>query len=76
MKFFNILLALAWTACLSVPCSPQLQPFTSHTLQKGNNSVDNLKQIQFDLSQDVVIYRDVTRQNGDIIAGKIKKGFG
>ena len=72
MKFFNILSVLALTASLGVRCSPQLQPFTSHTLQEVNNSEDNLKKIQFYLSEDVVIYRDVTRQNGDIIAGKIK----
>jgi hypothetical protein len=72
MKFFNILSALALTASLSVRCSPQLQPFTANTLQEVNNSEENLKKIQFYLSEDVVIYRDVTRQNGDIIAGKIK----
>jgi hypothetical protein len=72
MKFLNILSFLVLTACLGVSCSPHLQPFTSNTLQAVNNSEDNLKRIQFYLSEDVVIYRNVTRQNGDIVAGKIK----
>jgi hypothetical protein len=72
MKLLSILSAMALTACLEVSCSPNLQPFTSNTLQAVNNSEDNLKRIQFYLSEDVVIYRNVTRQNGDIVAGKIK----
>jgi hypothetical protein len=72
MKILNTLMSMALIACLGTSCSPILHPFTANTLRDVSNSDDNLKKIQFYLSEDVVIYRDATHAKGDIIAGKIK----
>ena len=53
-------------------CSPSLSPFSQHLIEQNGWSEEDLKQIQFYLSNDIVLRRDYTRGSSQIIAGEIK----
>jgi hypothetical protein len=53
-------------------CSPKLSPFTQRLIDQNGWSEDDLEQIQFYLSEDVLLRRDYTRGSSEIIAGEIK----
>jgi hypothetical protein len=53
-------------------CSPQLSTFNSKMLKEGKWSDNELKRIQFYLSDDIVIYRKVTEGASEITSGQIK----
>ena len=57
---------------LGFSCSPHLSPFTQELYQNSNWTVDDLKQIQFYLSKDIVLYRKVSKGESSIHGGKIK----
>ena len=46
----------------TVSCSPELRPFTSNILQEGGWSDNDLQKIQFYLSDDIVIRRQLTER--------------
>ncbi|MBE9490468.1 MAG: hypothetical protein IMY67_09265 [Bacteroidetes bacterium] len=66
-----ILLLLGFTGILS-SCSPRLKPFT----QELNNSYDwtesDLKQIQFYISSDIILYREIGSETSQIVDGGIR----
>jgi hypothetical protein len=53
-------------------CGPELRPFTRNVLQEGGWSDNDLKKIQFYLSDDVVIRRNLTEGSSEITSGTIK----
>ena len=53
-------------------CSFELRPFTSNLLKEGQWSDNDLKKIQFYLSNDLVISRALTGGSSEIISGSIK----
>ncbi|MBK6545494.1 MAG: hypothetical protein IPO78_03220 [Saprospiraceae bacterium] len=57
---------------LFISCSPSLSPFTQKLYESNNWSVDELKQIQFYISDDIVLRRKVTEGQTMIQNGKIK----
>ena len=61
-------------SCLlaTVSCSPELRPFTSNILQEGGWSDNDLQKIQFYLSDDILIRRQLTEGTSEITAGTIK----
>lgn len=66
-----IIMAFA-TLLLSVACSPKLTPFTQRLQDENKWSESELKSIQFYLSDDLVLSRDVVRGNSEIVSGEIK----
>ena len=67
----NILLLFS-IVLLGFSCSPHLSPFTQELYQSNHWTVDDLKQIQFYLSKDIVLYRKVSKGESTIHGGKIK----
>ena len=59
--------ALALTVFAS--CSPNLTPFTERLYQEYQWSENELKQIQFYLSEDLVLRRQLSAGNTEILAG-------
>ncbi len=53
-------------------CSPKLSPFSQRLIDQNGWSEDELQQIQFYLSDDVVLKRDFTRGSSEIVGGEIK----
>ena len=53
-------------------CSPELRPFTSNLLKEGEWSDNDLRKIQFYLSNDLVISRALTGGTSEITSGTIK----
>lgn len=59
-----LLLALA-------SCSPNLRPFTQQMYQQNRWSDDELKQIQFYLSNEIVLRREINQGSSEITRGRI-----
>ncbi|MEM6317914.1 MAG: hypothetical protein AAF960_09595 [Bacteroidota bacterium] len=53
-------------------CSPKLSPFSQRLIDQNGWSEDELQQIQFYLSDDIVLKRDFTRGSSEIVSGEIK----
>jgi hypothetical protein len=53
-------------------CSPELRPFTSKLLDEGGWRDNDLKKIQFYVSDDIVIRRKITDGSTEISSGTIK----
>jgi hypothetical protein len=53
-------------------CSPNLSPFTQQLYQDNDWSETELRKIQFYLSDDIVLYRELTGGKSEIIEGEIK----
>lgn len=53
-------------------CSPSLSPFTQNLYEDNNWSEGELRKIQFYLSDDIVLFRELTGGNSEIIEGEIK----
>jgi hypothetical protein len=66
-----IMSVLAITIAFS-SCAPDLRPFTSNMLKEGGWGDNELKKIQFYLSEDLVIQRQLTEGTSEITSGKIK----
>lgn len=72
MKKTQIILQLMAIAFAFTSCSPDLRPFTSNLLREGGWNDNDLKKIQFYLSDDLIIQRQITEGSSEITAGKIK----
>jgi len=74
MKLSNItqLLILFAITALVTSCSSNLTPFTQKLYEKNDWSEAELKKIQFYLSEDVVLRREVTEGGSKIEGGAIK----
>ena len=67
MRTYSLLFLLG--AGLISACSPHLTTFTEELYKSYQWSEEDLKKVQFYLSDDLVIYRDITESNGVQIAG-------
>ncbi len=67
--FLSSLLGLAF---IFTSCSPTLSPFTQSLYEDNNWTEDELRQIQFYLSNDIVLYRELNKGKSEIIEGEIK----
>lgn len=72
MKTIKFLLAIVTIIIGFSSCSPKLTPFTQQLYKDNNWSEDELKQIQFYVSRDIKLYRDVTNSTSKIESGKIR----
>ncbi len=70
MNYFNIILVSA--LILLCGCSPRLTPFTLDLYDEYGWSDDDLKKIQFYLSEDIILRRGVSEGASSINSGKIK----
>jgi hypothetical protein len=67
------LISLAFVAITIVSgCTPRLSPFTQELYERSDWDEKHLKQIQFYLSEDIVLTRQVTKGESEIFEGKIK----
>ncbi len=57
---------------LTNACAPQLSPFTQKLYDENNWSESELKKIQFYLSEDVVLRRNLRSGSSEIVEGEIK----
>ncbi|MBC8048131.1 MAG: hypothetical protein H7Y00_15135 [Fimbriimonadaceae bacterium] len=69
MKNFTILFS---SILFLTSCSNYLSPYTSGIQKETNLSVDQLKQIQFYLSHTIVLYRNVSNAETEILNGELK----
>jgi hypothetical protein len=53
-------------------CGPELRPFSTKLLNEGGWRDNDLKKIQFYVSEDVVIRRKITDGSSEITSGTIK----
>jgi hypothetical protein len=67
IQIFTLLLAFT-----AIGCSPELRPFTSNVLQEGGWSDSDLQKVQFYLSDDIVIRRNLVEGTSAITSGTIK----
>lgn len=63
---------LLFGALLLASCSPKLSPFTQQLYEASEWEEDELKKIQFYLSEDIVMRRQVSADSSEIIKGEIK----
>lgn len=65
------ILLLLLTVLAAASCSPKLTPFTSSLIERNNWDEEDLKKIQFYLSQDVVLQREIRKNSSEIVMGEI-----
>lgn len=71
MTKLSVFFILTIAAIIS-SCSPQLSPFTQKMYEDNKWTDNDLRQIQFYLSQDIVLRRKVSDGETNIINGKIR----
>ena len=67
IAFPGLLLVLTFTAC-----GPTLTPFTRQVYEQNHWTDSELKRIQFYLSDDIVMRRELTGSLSEIVSGEIK----
>jgi hypothetical protein len=72
MKLTNLVLLSILGVFLFSSCKSKLTPFTQQLYDENNWSDDELKRIQFYTSNDIVLFRELTRGESEIISGEIK----
>jgi len=72
MKSLPTMLCAALFVTLFCTCSPQLSYFTQDLYKENNWSNEELKEIQFYLSEDIVLRKQVREGSSEIRSGKIK----
>ena len=70
MKYFSFLLVVGLFAFSS--CSPRLTPFSQDLYYENDWTDNDLKRIQFYLSEDIILRRGVSEGSSTISSGKIK----
>ncbi len=68
----KLLFLLPVIGILFSACAPQLSPYTQKLQTNSNLTEDELKQIQFYLSHDVVLYRTLSNSETSIFKGELK----
>lgn len=68
MKYLFLAVAILSLAS----CSPALKYYTSELDSKAGWSEQELKKIQFYISDDIVMWRDISKGETEVIRGKIK----
>ena len=66
------LVVLSFTALLGASCSSVLSPFTKSLYEQNRWTENELRQIQFYVSDDIVLRRVLTGSKSEIVAGEIK----
>ena len=72
MKTLNLFVIGMLSLMLLSSCSNRLSYFTQDLYERYRWSDDELKKIQFYVSQDIVLKRELTGGSSDIVSGKIK----
>ncbi|MEM1319957.1 MAG: hypothetical protein AAGG75_06840 [Bacteroidota bacterium] len=72
MKASSILGILSLLLIGLSSCSPKLTPFTQRLYEENRWTNEELKRIQFYLSEDIVLRREVSGGSSEIISGEIK----
>ena len=72
MKALRAALLLFGTAIIFSSCGPTLTPFTQNLYEKGRWTDAELRQIQFYLSDDIVMRRELSGSLSEIRSGDIK----
>lgn len=68
----RVLTAVFATLFLLSSCSPRLSDYTKRLQNSNDWSEDELRQIQFYLSSDIVLKRQIKEGSSEIVNGKIK----
>ncbi len=68
VKYF----AISSLMMLFSACGPTLTPFTQNLYEENRWTESELKKIQFYLSNDIVLHRELSGGKSDIISGEIK----
>ncbi len=68
----RILTALALFTLLFSSCGPKLSPLTQRLVEDQNWSEDELKRIQFYLSEDLILTREIRDGKSEIRNGQVK----
>lgn len=66
------LFLLTFLSLLLGSCSPRLTPFTSELKDEQGWREADLKKIQYYLSDDIILWRDISDEDAKIVEGKIK----
>lgn len=66
--FFPLILGFLFLSS----CGPKLTPFTQQLYDDQNWSEAELKRIQFYTSQDILLYRELSKGESKIVSGEIK----
>lgn len=72
MKNAHLFLATLLSSILLISCSPKLTPFTENLHDEYQWTTDELKQIQFYVSKDIVLRRQASKGSSKIERGEIK----
>ncbi|MEL7251596.1 MAG: hypothetical protein AAFZ63_04065 [Bacteroidota bacterium] len=72
MNQMKYLLSMAILAVVLSSCGPTLSPFTQQLYDDNNWTKGELERIQFYLSNDIVLYRELTGGKSEIVQGEIK----
>lgn len=72
MKKLRIFTLLAICIIGLSSCSSRLSPFTQTLYEDNNWSDSELKRIQFYLSDDIVLWRELSNSSSEIVSGEIK----
>lgn len=72
MKRTNVILFSMLGVFLLSSCGPKLTPFTQQLYDENNWSDDELKKIQFYTSDDIILFRELSRGESEIVSGEIK----
>ena len=72
MSFFKVFSFSVLGLFLFTSCAPKLTPFTQRLYEEQQWSDDELKKIQFYTSDDIILYRELSKGESRIVAGEIK----
>lgn len=72
MKVYRFFFFLLLSGSLFTSCSPTLSPFTQRLYDNYRWSDDELKRIQFYVSDDIVMRRELGNGSTEIISGKVR----
>lgn len=72
MKMIKYFSGLAVLVLFLSSCGPTLSPFTQQLYDENNWTKSDLQRIQFYLSNDIVLYRELQGGKSEIVQGEIK----
>jgi len=72
MKAIRYVLLLGLVASMLSACNPKLSPFTQQLYRENGWSQEELRRIQFYLSESVVLRRNIGSGRSEIVSGEIK----
>lgn len=72
MTFSKLFLPLILGVFLISSCGPKLTPFTQQLYEEQQWSEEELKRIQFYISEDILLFRELRKGESEIVSGEIK----